>query len=239
MVYPDLPIDSGPAREFSADDVAIETAILRIGDAARQFPWFDKIEDEHVFVQVVDVGNLRFTIDFDHGKATLSRGWDTRRPPTMILPINRQNIVNIEGVLRDGTITYEELYRIVYVLAPAAVRRMYSIPLLREPGDKSWIGMDDFVHVVIPPTEPVVYQGREIRIELTIVNIDGQWLVMEGLHGDPDARFELTLDDAARWYKFAVYDLPKVKGTGELLKVASDVAGVTRKTLTYLRAEHR
>ena len=62
---------------------------------------------------------------------------------------------------------------------------------------------------------------------------------MEGLHGDPDARFDLTLDDAARWYKFAVYDLPKVKGSAELLKVASDVAAVTRKTMTYLRPEHR
>jgi hypothetical protein len=239
MVYPELPIDPGPAHEFSADDVAIEAAILRIGEAARQFPWFEKIEDEHVFVQVVDAGNLRFTIDFDHGTATLSRGWDASRPPTLVLPVNRLNLANMEEVLRDGTLTYEELYRIVYVLAPAAVRRMYSIPMLKEPGDKSWIGMDDFVHVVIPPTEPVIYQDRPIRVELTVVNVDGQWLVMQGLHGDPDARFDLTLDDAARWYKFAVYDLPKVKGTGELLKVASDVAAVTKKTMTYLRAEHR
>lgn len=239
MVYPDLPIEPGPTHEFSADDLAIETAILHIGEAARAFSWFKNIEDEHVFVRVVDADNLRFTIDFDHGNATLSRGWDTSRPPTLVLPINRLNLANMEEVLRDGTLTYEELYRIVYVLAPAAVRRMYSIPMLREPGDKSWIGMDDFVHVVIPPTEPVIYQDRPIRIELTIVNVDGQWLVIQGLHGDPDARFELTLDDAARWYKFAVYDLPKVKGTGELLKVASDVAAVTKKTMTYLRAEHR
>lgn len=239
MVYPDLPIDPGPAHEFSADDEAIETAILRLGEAARHFPWFEKIEDERVFVQVVDAGNLRFTIDFDHGTAKLSRGWDTSRPPTMVVPVDRLNIARMGEVLRAGSLTYEELYRIVYVLAPAAARRMYSIPMLREPGDKSWIGMDDFVHVVIPPTEPVIYHDRPIRIELTIVNVDGQWLVMEGLHGDPDARFDLTLDDAARWYKFAVYDLPKVKGSAELLKVASDVAAVTRKTMTYLRPEHR
>ena len=152
MVYPDLPIDPGPAHEFSADDEAIETAILRLGEAARHFPWFEKIEDERVFVQVVDAGNLRFTIDFDHGTAKLSRGWDTSRPPTMVVPVDRLNIARMGEVLRAGSLTYEELYRIVYVLAPAAARRMYSIPMLREPGDKSWIGMDDFVHVVIPPT---------------------------------------------------------------------------------------
>lgn len=239
MVYPYVAIDPGPARVFSADDLAIEAAILRIGEAAKRFPWFGNIEDERVFVRIVDADNLRFTIEFDQGTATLTRGWDPTRPPTLVLPVERQNISAIEDVLHDGALTYEELYRIVYVLAPAAVRRMYSIPMLREPGDKSWIGMDDFVHVVIPPTEPVLYHGRPIRIELTIVNVDGQWLVMDGLHGDPDARFELTLEDAARWYKFAVYDLPKVKGTGELLKVASDVAAVTRKTMTYLRKEHR
>lgn len=239
MVYPDIPIEAGPAHEFSADDEAIEAAIERLGGAARQFPWFAAIEDEHVFVRVVDAGDLKFTVDFDHGTATLTRGWDTSRPPTLILPVDRLNIANMEEVLRDGTITYEELYRIVYVLAPAAARRMYSIPFLKGPGDKSWIGMDDFVHVVIPPTESVIYHGRPIRIELTIVNVDGQWLIVEGLHGDPDARFELTLEDAARWYKFAVYDLARVKGTGELLKVAGDVADVTRKTLTYLRQDHR
>ena len=239
MVYPDLPFDPGPAHEFSADDEAIEAAILRIGEAARQFPWFKNIEEEHVFVQVVDADNLRFTIDFDHGTATLTRGWDATRPPTLVVPVNRLNITSMEEVLRDGSLTYEELYRIVYVLAAAAARRMYSIPMLKEPGDKSWIGMDDFVQVVIPPAEPVVYHDRPIRIELTIINVDGQWLVMEGLQGDPDARFDLTLEDAARWYKFAVYDLPKVKGSGELLKVASDVAAVTKKTMTYLRRDHR
>ena len=238
MVYPTMSIDAGPAHEFTADDEAVEAAILRVGEAARQFDWFDKIEDEHVFVRVVDAGDLTFTVDFDHGTAKLSRGWDMSRPPTLILPIDRLNIANMEEVLRDGKMTYEELYRIVYVLAPAAALRMYSIPFLSEPGDKSWIGMDDFVHVVIPPTEAVIYHGRPIRIELTIVNVDGQWLVMEGLRGDPDARFELTLDDAARWYKFAVYDLPKVKGTKDLLKVASDVADVTKKTMTYLRKDH-
>jgi hypothetical protein len=239
MVYPDLVIDAVPAREFSAEDLEIEAAIERLGEAAGRFPWFAKVEDEHVFVRVVDANDLRFTVDFDHGTARLTRGWDTSRPPTLVLPVDRQNIANMAEVLAGGQLTYEQLYRIVYVIAPAAVRRVYSIPLLREPGDKSWIGMDDFVHLVIPPTEPVVYHGRPIRIELTIVNVDGQWIIVDGLHGDPDARFELTLEDAARWYTFAVYDLPKVKGTRELLKVATDVAAVTKKTMTYLRKDHR
>jgi hypothetical protein len=237
MVYPELSIDPGPVHEFSADDLVIEAAILRLGEVARQFAWFDKIEDEHVFVRVVDAGDLKFTVDFDHGPPS-DAGWDTSRPPTLGFPVDRQNIANMEEVLRDGKITYEELYRIVYVLARAAALRMYSIPFLKEPSDKSWIGMDDFVHVVIPPTEPVIYHGRPIRIELTIVNVDGQWLITEGLHGDPDARFELTLDDAARWYKYAVYDLPKVTGTGELLKFARELADVTKKTITYLRKDH-
>lgn len=238
MIYPEVPIDPGPPRESSVDDEAIEASILRLGEVARRFDWFSHIEDEHVFVRVVDADDLRFTIDLDRGEARLTRGWDMSRPATLILPVDRRNITSMAAVMEDGHISYEELYRIVYVLAVPAARRMYSIPFLREPNDKSWIGMDDFVHVVIPPTEPVLYHDRPVRIELTIVNVDGQWLVMEGLHGDPDARFELTLEEAARWYRFACYDLARVTGTRDLMDVARQVASVTQSTLKYLRADH-
>lgn len=238
MVYPDVPIDAGPVRQFSAEDEAIEASILRLGEVARQFSWFDKIEDEHVFVSVIDANDLRFTVDLDRGNAKLTRGWDLSRPPTLVMRVDRRNIENMAEVMSDGQISYEEMYRIFYVLAAPAARRMYSVPFLRQPGDKSWIGMDDFVHVVIPPTEPVMYHDTPIRIELTVVNVDGQWLVMPGLQGDPDARFELTLEEAARWYKFACYDLPKVTSTQELLGLARQVADVTQKSIKYLRADH-
>jgi len=238
MVYPSQPIDPGPEREFSPDDEQIEAGILAVGEIAREFDWFSQIEDEHVLVSVVDANDLRFTVDLAKGEAKLTRGWDVSRPPTMILPVTRSNIAAMAQVLEDKFVTYEEMYRIFYVLAVPAARHMYSVPFLRQPGDKSWIGMDDFVHVVIPPTQPVTYDGRPIQIEFTIVNVDGQWLVVPGLQGDPDARFELTLEDAARWYKFACYDLARVTSTGELLGVARQVADVTQKSMTYLRADH-
>jgi hypothetical protein len=239
MVYPPLSFEPDLPRTWSAEDEEIEASFLRSAEHARQFSWFPQMEDEHVFVTVVDADGLRLTIDIDGGRATVRRGWDTSRPPTMVLPINRQNVTNLEALLQPGVIAYEGLYRIIYVLALPATRAVYSIPFLREPGDKGWIGMDDFVHIDIPPVEPVTYQGRPIHIQMTVVNVDGQWLVMEGLHGDPDVRFQLTIDDAARWYRFAVYELRKVKNSGELIDLARRVADVTQKSIVYLRSDHR
>lgn len=239
MVFPDVPIGSEEPREWSAADEELAESLRRSAEFAKQFSWFAKIEDEHVFVTVVDQGNLRLTVDIDAGAARVSQGWDASRQPTVVVPITRQNILNLEQILSNGRLTYEELYRIVYVLALPAARAMYSIPLLRERGDKSWIGMDDFVQIEIPPTEEVLYDGRAIRIEMTIVNVDGQWLVMDGLHGDPDARFTLTIDDAVQWYRFSVYDVRKARGTRELVELARRVAEVTERTMTYLRADHR
>jgi len=239
MVYPQVQIDPGQAREFSADDEAVEAGILKVGEMAREFDWFNQIEAEHIFVTVVDASDLHFTVDLDKGTAKLSRGWDVSTPPTMILPVTRSNIAAMAQVLEDHLVSYEEMYRVFYVLAIPAAQRIYSIPFLRQPGDKSWIGMDDFVHVVIPPTQPVTYADIPIQIELTIVNVDGQWLVMQGLHGDPDARFELTLEDAARWYKAACYDLARVKSTGDLMGFARQLAEFTQKSMTYLRADHK
>jgi hypothetical protein len=239
MVFPEFPIASEAQREWSATDEEIVQSLRRSAEHAKQFAWFANIEDEHVFVTVVDAGNLRLTVDIDAGEARIGQGWDVSRQPTVIVPITRQNIINLEQILSNGELTYEELYRIVYVLALPAARAMYSIPLLRERGDKSWIGMDDFVQIEIPPQEQVLYDGRAIRIEMTIVNVDGQWLVMEGLRGDPDARFTLTIDDAVQWYRFSVYDVRKASGTRELVDLARRVADVTQRTMTYLRADHR
>jgi hypothetical protein len=239
MVFPEEPIASEASREWSSADEEIVQSLRRSAEYARQFSWLAKIEDEHAFVTVVDQDNLRLTVDIDAGDARISQGWDATRRPTVVVPITRQNILNLEQILRNGELTYEELFRIVYVLALPAARAMYSIPLLREHGDKSWIGMDDFVQIEIPPREQVLYDGRAIRIEMTIVNVDGQWLVMEGLHGDPDARFTLTVDDAVQWYRFSVYDVRKARGTRELVELARRVAEVTQRTMSYLRADHR
>lgn len=239
MVYPTPTLDPGPPHEWSAQDDELWESLQRSREHAARLSWIREIEDEHVFLLVADAANLRITISIDHGEITLHKGWDLGRPPTLVVPLMRQNILNLEAGLADGELTYDEQYRGTWLLSVPGARRMYSIPLLREPGDKSWIGMDDFVHIVIPPKQPVMYQGRELRIELTVVNVDGQWLVIPGLHGDPDARFELTIEDAARWYKWAVYEMAKVKGTGELMRVAKDVADVTQRSMTYLRADHR
>ena len=239
MTYPTPTLDPGPPHEWSAQDDELWESLQRSGEHAKRLPWIKEIEDEHVFLIVADAGNLKLTISIDHGDVTFAKDWDMRRPPTLVVPVMRQNILNLEIALADGEISYDEQYRATWLLSVPCLRRMYSIPLLRQPGDKSWIGMDDFVHIVIPPKEPVLYQGRELRIELTVVNVDGQWLVFPGLQGDPDARFELTIEDAARWYKWAVYDMAKVGGTMDLMRVAKDVADVTQRSMTYLRADHR
>jgi hypothetical protein len=239
MVFPELPAGDVEDRAWTADDDAIEQSLLRSGERARRFPWFGGIEDEHVFLTIVDQDDLRLTIDVDGGEGRATRGWDRSRPPTATIPLRRQNILNLEALLGQDELGYDDLYRMAWILAPHAARAMYSIPLLREPGDKAWIGMDDFVQIEIPPPHDIIHEGRPIRIELTIVNVDGQWLVMDGLHGDPDARFTLTLEDAVQWYRFAVYDVRKATGTRELMDLARQVAAVTEKTMTYLRADHR
>src|SRR6266545_23725 len=110
MVYPQVQIDPGQAREFSADDEAVEAGILKVGEMAREFDWFNQIEAEHIFVTVVDASDLHFTVDLDKGTAKLSRGWDVSTPPTMILPVTRSNIAAMAQVLEDHLVSYEEMY---------------------------------------------------------------------------------------------------------------------------------
>ena len=43
------------------------------------------------------------------------------------------------------------------------------------------------------------------------MNVDGQWLVFRGLHGDPDIKLKLTLSQAAELYKLGYYEVKDVK----------------------------
>lgn len=236
-----LPEDHTAQVGVSEEQLAeVEQSLNDAGEHAKTLPWFSKIQKERVLLVVTDLGNARFTVAIDGGAFTISRGLDKTKPITMVVPLETVNVKHLAEIFSDDTLTYEEQYRIYYILAAPAMRTLYRSDTLYTPGDKSLLKFDDLVQLEIPPTEEVRYRGMPVRIEVTAVNVDGQWLVLRGLHGDPDWRVTLTLEQATRMYTMGVYEVREAGSNPvKLLDVSSRFLKLLDETKTYMRADHK
>lgn len=124
-------------------------------------------------------------------------------------------------------------------VAAPALRALYHTPPLYLPGDKSIFKFDNIVQIVIPPAKPVDYFGTSLSIVLTAVNVDGQWLVFEGLHGDPDFRLSLTLEQATWLYTTGIYEVRNLQTPAQALDLSRRFLKFLDETRVYLRSDHR
>lgn len=235
--YPDeFAIDG---KDLTAKKTEIKASLEDAGKSAMQFDWFNKIQKEHVFIYVVDLGNLRFTLDIDGGTYSIKDGFDMSKEPSMVIPITEMGLKNLGILIKDGNMSYEDQYLIYNALAKPALEALYRSGPLYLPGDKSMFKFDDLVQIDIPAEKPVMYNGVPLHIMLTAVNVDGQWIVMDGLHGDPDFRLTLTLDDATGLYKSGVYDVRNISSLDDAKQLSKSFLDFLARTTSYVRKDHK
>jgi len=208
------------------------------GEYASRFLWFKTIDNEHLYMYITDLGNMPFTFQIDKGKFSVVAGFDTTEVPSQVIPLTQSNVINLVQILSDNHLSYEEQYRIYYIITVPALMAIYKNEVLYLPGDKSMFQFDNFVHIVIPPTEQVLYNGLPISIEATAVNVDGQWLVFRGLQGEADFKISLTLDQATKLYKMAFYEVRNLKSAKQSQKLSEKFLDYLNEVTVAVRDDH-
>ena len=82
------------------------------------------------------------------------------------------------------------------------------------------------------------YHGKEVTMSGTVVNVDGMFLVVEGLVGDPDIRLELTLDQAIELYEYIAYDAIKEQSLSEKMSLFTKYSDLVNGCIVYERGWH-
>jgi hypothetical protein len=216
----------------------IMNVLERAGNSAQSFSWFDAIQNEHVYIYVTDTGNARFTVTINDDQYDIQEGFDTSEDPTMVVPITQSGLENLAGVLSDRNLTYQEKYMIYDAVSAPALSALYNTDPLYRAGDKSPFKFDDLVQITVPPEEPVMFEGKPLSIKLTAMNVDGQWIVTRGLHGDPDFRLTLTLDQATQLYQQGVYGVRNLSSISEARSLSDQFRSLLNETKTYTRSDH-
>jgi len=112
-----------------------------------------------------------------------------------IVPVKLQNIQNMIAHSTDGKINAEESWRILDVLFTPLTRATLQTPVLSINWRRKLAGVEDLTHVyLLNPS------GGEAS-KHTLIYVKGQWLVLEGLYGNPRRTYQMTPDDSIEYQR--------------------------------------
>ncbi len=194
---PDLPAQ-GKTDNFSPAELEVEEALTRAAGGPLCGEYFGPMLDSALLV-ITDFENLTFSVDIKEGTCQIERGTRAGFNPEYIIPLNRQNTLNLATILEDGEISEEEAYRIHYVTFLPAVKSYFRNEKLYDPRVAGYLKLPNFMHMKLLNPQGYAYQGATLEASATVVNVDGRWLVFPGLVGDPEVRMEVTHVQAAEF----------------------------------------
>jgi len=152
--------------------------------------------NEVVFIKVLDLNNFKLTGVLKDGKGEVTVGWDLSKKPSFILPLYSKNLENVKEITQDLDLDLKDVYRITRVMFIPFLKGLYQGDFSYLPKNKSYLKLDNFLHVEVKPYKNTEVEGFPGPAQATILNVDGQWLIFEGLHGDPDIRYSMDLKQA-------------------------------------------
>ena len=149
-----------------------------------------------VFVKLgitVEGMDEEFTVHHQGDKITFSKGIDN--DIDFLVPLQKQNIINMVNHAKDGKIGSEESWRILSVLFTPLTRETLKIPVMSSNWRRKLAGVEDLIHVyLLNPT------GTEAN-KHTLIYVKGQWLVIEGLHGNPRRTYRMTPEQSLEYQR--------------------------------------
>lgn len=221
--------------QYEREDVIKMENLLKIAHERAIKSEFIKNITENIFL-VVD-NKVAFTVIIKGKEITIERGRQKNITPTLLIPFTPAIAKNLVDVLEDYKLDKPEIFNICYVVFMPCLNRMYSMPYLYDsPIFKG--KLDNFLQFVIKNPEGYTYHGQQIEISGTVVNVDGMFLTIPGLIGDPDIRLELTLEQAIDIYKYIAYEAIKDQSILEKKKLFNKYSAIVENSTVYVRKWH-
>lgn len=163
--------------------------------------------------------NLGFTVRNKENGIEIGRGLDTSVEPTIVISLTDEGIYNIREFFKDNVLDEREEFLIVNALFKPGWEASYRVPGIQNYFVRKYMKLDGLIHAVLLNPANISYKKKIVRNELSIVRVDNQWLVFNGLEGIPDVRMEIGFKDAKEMYKLVVRDLRKASNWSEKKKV--------------------
>lgn len=118
-----------------------------------------------------------------------------QEPVDFRVPLQWENVSNLVQHAADGDIAPEESWRIVCVLFTPLTHAALSNPVVTQNWLRKLAGVESLIHVhLLNPS------GQDAATH-TLAFAAGQWLVVSGLHGNPERTYHLNTDQAIEFQR--------------------------------------
>ena len=154
----------------------------------------------------------KFTVHHQGDKITFSKEIDD--DIDFLVPLQKQNILNMISHSKDGSISPEESWRILSVLFTPLTYETLKVPPLAINWRRKLAGVEDLIHVYL--LDP---SGGEAN-KHTLIYVKDQWLVVEGLHGEPRRTYRMTPEQSLD-YQRRIFTAIKIDSFWEWWRFAS------------------
>jgi hypothetical protein len=224
-------------EELYANLISCKENILKM---IPKYPVINELQ-EIIFLLVKDLNDLKFTISLNNGQINVDIGWHVYKKHTLIIPLYKKNIEHLKKMTSDGQFDMDEIYRFVRVLFIPFLKGLYQADYSNLPKDKSYMQLDNFIHVEVVPDHDIKVEGFPGPAQATVVNVDGQWLIFEGFQGDPDIKYSMNIAQALEFaYLIKVKILQHAQSTDimHLMPVIKQYNDLKKKVTTYERTWH-
>ncbi len=210
FLKPDPMAAVGDPSTYTGRDPQVYRAMQAAAAAARNLDAITNV-DEDLFIVIQDDRGVGYTVAIHNGDVELREGLREGVRPSLVVPLLRKEALGLPGLLAahgvDSTgraitgLSADGLFEIVRLLMVPGLEALYSRPELYAKTDRRSLHLDDLVQfVLLPPPGSRLHPAH-----VTVANVDGQWLFLQGWHGDPDVRLQLTSMQALGLYRAALY----------------------------------
>lgn len=112
-----------------------------------------------------------------------------------VIPLEAQNLKNLASFFTDDSIDAREEYRIVKFMLRPCLEAALALPILQNSAFKRAVRVDThWQEALLDP------DGNEDE-QLTIVNVNNQWLILPGYHGRPQRRLVMRPDQILEYQR--------------------------------------
>jgi hypothetical protein len=154
--------------------------------------WFRRLFNR-VHVQLTDTGE-QFTVVHHGERVEVTEGFQDQRPD-FVVPLDSQNIRNLASFFEDDRIDPYEEYRIVKFMLRPCLESALALPVLQNDALRKILKLDThWQEALLTP------DGKEDE-QLTVVHVNGQWLVFPGYHGRPQRRLLMKPDQVLEYQR--------------------------------------
>ncbi|MBU6429551.1 MAG: hypothetical protein KGR26_11100, partial [Cyanobacteria bacterium REEB65] len=194
---------------------------------------------------IQDVDGLAYSVSIHNGDVELWEGLRAGVIPSLVVPLTRAEALELPGLLdargmdaRGRAIrglSEDGLFRMVQLFLVPGLEAFYSrSDLYPKNGSKGRFKLDDLVQFEIAPPQG----DSDLPERVTVANVDGQWLFLQGWHGEPDIRLKLTPLEALNLYQETLRTPPTASRDIDKEAAVRNALKLWNKAIVFTRSDH-